>query len=350
MDTLDIIGFLADHPEFRPAPLTDLASVYFAARNSLLRDYEPDHHLLNMFGFGRGNYHYMTVEREWQQTTGFIYKSGESLQKLVAALRAEKISEFSAKPNLPDVARFDFFRVGDRKAGVWLVRNDKFQFALPITTGIRPAICDYLPAPHGLAGFAAPVEQLVPVLTPYLELSDGRLLVAADGADEIIPARDGKMLRAIWNRFAEINVAAGNTTNADLDFGMPEKFADVGLTSGVVWQIDGDTLIRSEKISATNPIAIKKFSVIFPSTADAVSTRYEHGHRIDTFSGKDATLEVSVESKSPLSESIQATGNSALGKGTRRAIPLILHIDANDLKLKPGQSFEWTIRIKSLPK
>src|SRR5262249_37635796 len=40
MDTLDIIGFLADHPEFRPAPLADLASVYFAAWQSLQRDYE----------------------------------------------------------------------------------------------------------------------------------------------------------------------------------------------------------------------------------------------------------------------------------------------------------------------
>src|SRR6185312_649479 len=48
MDTMDIIGFLAEHPEFRPAPLQDLASVYFAARNSLLRDYVMDHHLLNM--------------------------------------------------------------------------------------------------------------------------------------------------------------------------------------------------------------------------------------------------------------------------------------------------------------
>src|SRR5271154_786550 len=76
MDTLDIIGFLAAHPEFRPAPLQDLSSVYFAAWNSLLQDYEENHHLLNMFKFGRGSFHYVTVDRQWQQTTGFFFKSG----------------------------------------------------------------------------------------------------------------------------------------------------------------------------------------------------------------------------------------------------------------------------------
>ena len=347
LDTLDIIGFLADHPEFRPAPLQDLASVYFAAWNSLQHDYEPDRHLLNMFGFGRGNYDYMTVARQWQQTTGFMAKSADSLQRLVAALRAENISEFPAQPNLPQVERFDFFRTGDRSAGVWLVRNGQMRFTLPITTGIRPGIADYLPAPHGLPGFAAPVEQITPALAPYLELTDGQTLAACDGADEIVPAKDGQSLKAVWHRFAEINFS----TNADLPFGQPEKFADIGLTSEVKWKLDGDTLVRTEKITATNPMTIHKFSVIFPSTAENVSTRFEHSRRIDTFSGKDATLEVSAESKNiSFKENLQATGNSDLGKGTRGAIPLILHIDADDLHLKPGKSFEWTIRLRELQK
>ena len=167
MDTMDIIGFLADHPEFRPAPLQDLASVYFAAWNSLRHDYEPDRHLLNMFGFGRGNYHYMTVERQWQQTTGFMAKSGESLQKLDRGACARKdITEFPATPNLPHVARFDFFRTcsslptevtenGAKPACGSCVRG-KCTLRLPFTTGggsgFRAGLGDYLPAPHGLAG------------------------------------------------------------------------------------------------------------------------------------------------------------------------------------------------------
>ena len=30
LDSMEIVGFLAEHPEFRPAPLADLASVYYA--------------------------------------------------------------------------------------------------------------------------------------------------------------------------------------------------------------------------------------------------------------------------------------------------------------------------------
>jgi hypothetical protein len=353
MDTLDIVGFLAEHPEFRPAPLPELASVYFAAFNSLRRDYEPDRHLLNMFGFGRGNFHYMTVQRQWQQTTDYFYKSAESLEKLLAAMRAEHVTEFPATPDLPPVARFDFFRKGAREAGVWLVRQGPMRFALPFTTGgatgFRAGLDDYLPAPHGLPGFAAPVEQIAPVLTPFLELTNGQVLAACDGADEIIPDKDGFGVTALWHRFAEINVASANT-NADLPFGVPEKFADLGLTSEVKWKLDGDTLTRTEKITAAKPITIRHFSVIFPSTANSVSTRLERGRRIDTFTGANATLEVSAASPDvAFTESLQATGNSAMGKGTRGAIPLILQIKAADLKLKPGQPFEWTFRIKSRP-
>lgn len=366
MDTLDIIGFLAAHPEFRPASLQDLTSVYFAAWNSLQRDYEENHHLLNMFKFGRGSFHYVTVDRQWQQTTGFFFKAGESLENLEAAWRAENVSEFPATPDLPDVARFDFFRTSTslpnqfsengREAGVWLIRNSQFQFELPFTTGggngFRAGLSDYLPAPHGLAGFAAPVEQVVPVLTPFLELTNDQTLAACDGADKIIPDKDGLGVTAIWNRFAKIDVTSANT-NVDLPFGEPEQFADAGLTSEVKWKLDGDTLVRTEKISATNQIIIRHFFVIFPSTYENVSTRFERGHRVDTFyqgnASENSALEISVESKNiSFNENLQATGNAAPGKGTRGAIPLILHIDADDLKLKPGKPLEWEIRIKRL--
>ncbi len=363
MDTLDIIGFLAAHPEFRPASLQDLSSVYFAAWNSLLRDYEPDRHLLNMFKFGRGSFHYVTVDRQWQQTTGFFYKNAESLENLIAAWRAGGVTEFPATPNLPDVARFDFFRTSNslpdefsesgREAGVWLIRNSQFQFALPFTagggSGFRAGLSDYQPAPHGLSGFAAPVEQIVPVLTPFLELTNGQTVAACDGADKIIPDKDGNGVMAIWNRFAKIDVTSANT-NIDLPFGQSEQFADAGLTSEVKWKLDGDTLIRTEKISAANPMTIRHFTVIFPSTGDFVSTRFEYGKRIDTFSGRDAALEISIESKKiSFTENLQATGNSTIGKGTRGAIPLVLHIDADNLQLSP-KPLEWKLRIKSVQK
>jgi hypothetical protein len=72
LDTPEIAGFLASHPEFRPAPLADIAALYYQAWNYLLHDYRSDAHLLSIFAFGRGNYAYISREREWQQTTGLF--------------------------------------------------------------------------------------------------------------------------------------------------------------------------------------------------------------------------------------------------------------------------------------
>ena len=78
LDTPEIAGFLALHPEFRPAPLADIAALYYQAWNYLLHDYRSDAHLLSIFSFGRGNYGYISRDREWQQTTGFFGKLANS--------------------------------------------------------------------------------------------------------------------------------------------------------------------------------------------------------------------------------------------------------------------------------
>src|SRR5262249_12329097 len=68
LDTLEIAAFVAEHPEFRPTPLPDIVSLYARAWSWLRHDYRDDRHLLPIFDFGRGNYGYITREREWQQT------------------------------------------------------------------------------------------------------------------------------------------------------------------------------------------------------------------------------------------------------------------------------------------
>src|SRR5260370_27878124 len=102
---------------------------------------------------------------------------------------------------------------------MWLVRQEDIRFALPITTGSKPGISDYLPAPYGLPGFAPPVEQQLPTVTPYIELSDGRTIVAGDGADEIYPSEDGHRLRAVWRPWAQLGGKPGQT----LDLGLPTE-------------------------------------------------------------------------------------------------------------------------------
>src|SRR5258708_19366931 len=47
IDTMEIVGFLSRHPQFRPAPLAQLAGAYYAAWQSLMKEYQPERHLLN---------------------------------------------------------------------------------------------------------------------------------------------------------------------------------------------------------------------------------------------------------------------------------------------------------------
>jgi hypothetical protein len=216
---------------------------------------------------------------------------------------------------------------------VWLVRQEHLRFALPITTGVTSGVADYLAAPHALPGFAAPVEQLAPAMVPYLELTDGRTIVASDCADEIEPGEDGKSLRVVWKRWVVVGADPGD-------------FVEPNLVTEVTWKIDGDMLVRTEKITATQPVAIKRFFVIFPSTGERLATRFEDGGRIDRFYGKANSLEVCVQSHGmTLEKSVEATGDSALGKGARGAIPLILRMESHDLTITPTSPLQWSITL-----
>jgi len=344
MDSMEIVGFLAENPRYRPAPLADLAAVYLQAWRWLQHDYKPERHLLDMFGFGRGNYSYMSQERQWQQTTSFMGKAADSLARLSAALRAEKITTFPVRPRLPAVAHFEWFRTGDRPCGAWLVRQGGLRFAVPMTTGPYSGVADYLPTVHGLPGFAVPVAEKVPALVPHLELSDGRTLIAGDCADEIHPDKSGREVRVLWRR----HVALGHEPKAGLVDPQAELI-DAGLTSEVTWKLEGDTLIRSETITAKGPVSLKKFSVLFPSTGDRTSTRFENGRRIDRCSGAEATLEVAMEASVPLDLTLESTGNSTLGRGARGGIPLLLRAHTGSVALKAGESLRWAVRIKAIP-
>jgi hypothetical protein len=337
-DTLEIVAFLAHNPEFRPAPLEQLASAYHQAWRWLRRDYDAKAHRLSVFAFGRGNYSYITPEREWQQTTSFFGKAALADELFGEALSKENVKSFPPKIVRPDLARFEFFRRGERAAGVWLVRQGPLCFTLPITTGTKPGVADYLPAPHGLAGFAAPVEQVYPSLVPFVELADGRALVAADGADEIEPSADGKSLRAVWRRWAVIG-------------GKPGQLEDPHLTSEVVWRIEGTTLTREETLKSSADVTLRRWWVAVPTTAtrsevvfDAVS---DAARRVDRFTSGEGALEVFASADWPLSVSLVAAGDGPLGRGARGPVPLHLVYESRDLKLAAGGEARWRITLSA---
>jgi hypothetical protein len=338
MDTMEIVGFLAEHPQFRPARLEDLASAYNAAWIWLRHDFQQDRHLLNVLGFGRGNYSYINKQREWQQTTAFFGKIAGAQIWFEDGMKREGITEFSADVRLPDVAHFEFFRRGDRPAGVWLVRNRNLHFALPIVSGTKPGVSDYLPAPYDLAGFAPPVEQQFPTMTPFVELDDGKIIVAGDCADEISPSSDGLSLKAFWRRWAVLGTKSG-------------ELVEPGLRTEVTWRIESGSLIRTEELTSTKPTTIRHLRVAIPSTGEVVRTQFKDGRRVDSFSSGEGTLEVSVtQSTVAMSSAIHATGDAPLGKGSRGPVPMYLELEAHDLALGPGKPFAWTLVLRSTPK
>jgi hypothetical protein len=333
LDTPEIASFLAANPQFRPAPLPQIAALYYQAWRYLRHDYRDKAHLLSLYEFGRGNYSYISIEREWQQTTGFFGKLANSHTVFMNALDREGISSFPARPQLPEVARFEFFRSGPRKAGVWVVRQGSLRFSLPITTGTKPGVADYLPSPYGLTGIAAPVEQVYPALTPFIQLDDGRTLVAADGADEITPGKDGKSLQVEWRRWARIGAKAG-------------ELVDAGLTSDVRWRIEDGALIREETLSASKPIVIKHWKLAVPTTCSSVETKIDGKTRIDRFKSDSVSLDISMtDSSFEPTVSHVATGNSPLGKGVKGAIPLHLVYEANDVAISPGHPLKYVIKL-----
>jgi hypothetical protein len=329
LDTPEIAGFLASHAEFRPAPLADIAALYYQAWNYLLHDYRPDTHLLSIFAFGRGNYAYISRDREWQQTTGFFGKLANSHTPIMNALEKEGVATFPTVPTLPPVARFEFFRkTPERSAGVWVVRQGPLRFALPITTGPKPGMSDYLPAPFGLPGFAAPVEQIYPSLTPFIELADGRTVVATDGADVIEPSGNGRTLRARWTRWAIVGTPAA-------------KVQDVGLTSEVVWRIEGGTLTREETLSSKQPASIRRWWMAIPSTHNNFDMEMLKRGTV-RFKSAKGTLDVTFGADFPVEATVVAAGDTALGRGVHGAIPLHLVYEAQNVELKSGSP----LRIK----
>jgi hypothetical protein len=332
LDTLEIVAFVAKNPEFRPAPLADLAAQYARAWNYLRHDFKDETHLLSLFDYGRGNYGYITLDREWQQTTGFFGKAIVAQDTVMPVLAREKLTAYPARPALSPVRRFEFFRhEGDRVAGVWVVRQSPaMRFALPITTGTRPGVADYLPAPHGLPGIAVPVERDVPAVVPYLELADGRTIVATDGADEIHASADGRELRVVWRRWAQLGTKSG-------------QLVDPGLTSDVRWTLGESSLTRQETLTPSAPMIIRSVRVSVPTT----NTTGEATSDGVLLTGGAAPLTVIVNAPGQFKRLIQATGDGPLGRGARGAVPLHLMYEAHDVAVAPDRPLTWTLTLKT---
>src|SRR5229473_91318 len=307
-----------------------------AVAPSLMEQMKLWTHLLSIFAFGRGDYSYITKEREWQQTTTFFGKVIAAHRTFMKALEKEEVKSFPRQLSLADVARVEYFRDGPgRKFGVWVVRQGNLHFALPFVTGQKAATSDYEPAPHGFPGFAVPVEKIYPCLVPFLELEDGRTIAPADGADEIRPALDGKSVTAFWKRWVLAGSKAGETV-------------DSALVSEVTWSLQGNSLHRVESLIASKPLKIRRLWLAIPSRDSHFETVELGNARIERFTSNGETLDVQVKhSDWPVQISAYATGDNSLGRGDRGAIPLHLILESRNISLTPGAPESWEITLST---
>ena len=247
LDTLEIAAFLGENPEFRPAPVADIASLYHLAWRWIRGGYIDDRHTFNLFSYGRGNYAYISLQREFQQIATSFAKIIVAHDSFMKTLDTEKITVIPPRPNLGPVARFEFFSTAkDRPEGVWLVRQGNLKFALPITVGTKPGMSDYLAAPFGLAGFANPVEEVYPSLVPFIELEDGKTYAASEGSSEIEPSADGQSLKVIWKKWGGIG---------------SNRVKDRHWITSQVMAHSADKLVRNETLVANKDLKIKRWWV-----------------------------------------------------------------------------------------
>lgn len=334
LDTLEIAAFLGANPEFRPAPLVEIAALYNQAWLWLRADYNDKTHMFRVFDYGRGNYSYINPSREWQQTGTGLGKIILAHHTFMRALNAEKVTAFPQSPSLPNVSRFEFFAKGaGKQEGVWLFRRGKFQFALPITVGTKPAISDYQPVPYGLPGFAPAVEEVYPAGTPFITMSDGKDYAAADGADEITPGADGTSLQTFTRNWARVGSKSG------------ERFAN-GLTSRVSWRVEGNVLIRRETVEALEAVVIRKWRVAIPSTASSVRVDSSSGGQKFLLTGREGTLSVMTKTPNDIRFEIEASGDGRLSKGVLGAIPIHLVAEGRELTMAKGETFVWEVSFE----
>jgi hypothetical protein len=165
-----------------------------------------------------------------------------------------------------------------------------------------------------------------------LQLADGRTLVTTDGADEVEPGVDGKSLRVVWRRWALVGKKAG-------------ELIDPHITSEVVWRIHGSTLTRDETLRSEEDITLYRWWVALPSTLNR-DMQLASSERQDLLMDENSGLLVSVKADWAVGISAWAPGDTALGRGARRPVPLHLIYESTHLHLPAKQDMHWRMTIK----
>jgi hypothetical protein len=87
-----------------------------------------------------------------------------------------------------------------------------------------------------------------------------------------------------------------------------------------------------------------------PSTGDACLTHFADRLRTDRCDSLKGSWEATVtRSDWPTEVSLQAAGDSALGRASRRAIPHYPEFKSSNTELRPGKPMHWDMVLRAIP-
>jgi hypothetical protein len=98
-------------------------------------------------------------------------------------------------------------------------------------------------------------------------------------------------------------------------------------------------------VRSNSPVKIRRWKLAIPTTFSSYrQSPGDGGANIDQFTSGGQTLEVKFrDANFEVQRSLFATGNGALGKGVKGAIPLHLVFDSRGLQVTPDHPLRFTI-------
>ena len=334
LDSIEIAAFLADEPDLQPGAASGPGRGLRRVLALAARDYRDDAHLLSVFAFGRGNYAYISREREWQQTAGFFGKLTAAQAKLFAALEREGVTDVPDRVPMAPVARYVAFAAGDRPAGR--------VGGAPGADALRAAVHERAPPRlRGLPARAARTARFRGARRAREPRArDLRRARGRADADDRRTARtrssrtpDGLGVTARWHRLALIGGPEG-------------RREDAGMTSTVRWRLEGARLRRTETLASERPLTLRRVRIAVPVTG----TRHERDGASDLFTGPDGVLRVSAAfADGAVRPALTTSGNGADGRGARGPDPVPSRLRGRERPAgsRPGVPFRHPARSRA---
>jgi hypothetical protein len=122
---------------------------------------------------------------------------------------------------------------------------------------------------------------------------------------------------------------------------------DPGLVTEVTWSLTKNGLRRTEVITPSKAVMVRRLWMAVPTSSDRIETSAASNVRSDRLITRQGTLEIRVlRSDWPVQISAIATGDDPLGRGDRGPIPMHLILEAtHGLSFAPGAPQQWDIEF-----